>query len=130
MKDKRMMRGLLSDMYESDAWVRAFMDECFIMWGLPCSTMACMSQKDRTLFAWGMLHITQSMSKDRDIWMGMKEKVLPSKAAWEYSRRFWTTTGMDLIPPMPGPEAQEPQTIALAGPMKVDGKDTHVSGSS
>ncbi len=125
-----MMRGRLGDLYESDAWVRAFMDECFIMWGLPCSTMACMSQKDRTLFAWGMLHITQTMSNDRSTWMGMKDKIQPAKAAWEYSRRMWEKTGMVLIPPMPAQIREEPANMALEGPMKIDGKDTYVSGSS
>ena len=127
-QDKRIIKGLLGDLYENDLWVRSFMDECFIMWGYPCSTLQCMSKTDRTMFAWGMMHLVQSLSKDKDIWWGMRDKIDPDKAAWEYSRRMYENTGLELIPGMPG-TLLERGTTALTGPMKVQGSDAPVSGS-
>lgn len=128
MKDKRIIKGVIGDLYENDVWVRAFMDECFLMWGFPCSSMACMSKQDRTMFAWGMLHLVQTLTKDRDIWWGMRDKVDPPKAAWEYSRRLFETTGLALIPGLP--EALPDRgAMALSGPLKTEGADTPVSGS-
>lgn len=127
-QDKRIIKGLLGDLYENDLWVRSFMDECFIMWGFPCSTLQCMSKTDRTMFAWGMMHLVQSLSKDKDIWWGMRDKIEPGKAAWEYSRRMYERTGLELIPGMPG-SLLERGTAALTGPMAVQGSDSPVSGS-
>lgn len=106
------------------------MDECFLMWGYPCSALACMSQTDRTMFAWGMLHLVQSLTHDKDIWMGMRDKIEPEKAAWEYSRRVYEKSGIELIPAIPSAASGQAGTRALTGPMKVDGVDSPVSGSA
>ena len=124
MSKKNILRGHLGDLYTNDRWVRAFMDECFLLWGLPCSSLACMSQKDRTLFAWGMLHLTHAMKRNTDIWYGMREKIEPPLAAWEFSRRFYEKTkGDNLIPIMPESEGAYP---ALTGPMAADGSDAPI----
>ena len=130
-KDKRIIKGMIGDLYDNDVWVRGFMDECFLMWGFPCSTLQCMSKQDRTMFAWGMLHLVQSLTKDKDIWWGMRDKVEPRKAAWEYSRRVFESTGLDLIPPLPAEIPDERGTLALTttNPL-VRVVDTPVSGSS
>ena len=120
---KIMLRGIIGELYGTDSWFRAFMDECFILWGYPCSGMACMSQKDRTMFAWGMLHLVQSLTKDRATWEPMRDKIEPDAAAWEYSRRLYETTGLELIPTMPGEAPPKEDTLALPNPMKVDGTD-------
>ena len=129
MKKRTLPQGLIGDLYENDGWVRAFMDECFLMWGYPCSSMQCMSQTDRTMFAWGMLHLVQSLTKDRATWEPMRDKIEPDAAAWEYSRRLYETTGLELIPTMPGEAPPKEDTLALPNPMKVDGTDAPVSGS-
>ena len=126
---KIMLRGIIGELYSNDSWFRAFMDECFILWGFPCSGLACMSQKDRTMFAWGMLHLVQSLNKDRQTWEPMRDKIEPDKAAWEYSRRLWESTGIDLIPPLPGEAPPQSDLPALPSPMDVDGSDAPVSGS-
>ena len=126
---KIMLRGIIGELYSNDSWFRAFMDECFLLWGFPCSGLACMSQKDRTMFAWGMLHLVQSLNKDRKTWEPMRDKLEPDKAAWEYSRRLWESTGLDLIPPMPGEAPPKSDLPALPSPMDVDGSDAPVSCS-
>ena len=127
---KNLARGLIGELYENDAWVRAFMDECFLMWGLPCSSIQCISQKDRTMFAWGMLHLVQALTIDKDIWWGMRDKIEPSKAAWEFSRRLWEN-GVDLIPSVPESEVPDNvKRLALPPTVKLSGSDTPVSGSS
>ena len=75
MKKRTLPRGMIGDLYENDAWVRGFMDECFLMWGYPCSSKQCMTQTDRSMFAWGMLHLVQSLTIDKEVWWGMREKV-------------------------------------------------------
>ncbi len=126
---KIMLRGIIGELYGTDSWFRAFMDECFLLWGFPCSGMECMSQKDRTMFAWGMLHLVQSLNKDRATWEPMRDKIEPDAAAWEYSRRLYEATGLELIPAMPGEAPPQEDTLALPNPMKVDGTDAPVSGS-
>ena len=128
-KKKIMLRGIIGELYSTDRWFRAFMDECFLLWGYPCSSLSCVSQKDRTMFAWGMLHLVQSLTKDKATWEPMRDKVDPAKAAWEYSRRLWEATGLELIPPMPGEAPLQETPPALTGPMEVDGSDAPVSGS-
>ncbi len=129
MKKRTLPQGLIGDLYEEDAWVRGFMDECFLMWGMPCSSIQCITQTDRTMFAWGMLHLVQALTIDREVWWGMRDKVDPSKAAWEFSRRLFEK-GIDLMPPMPGAMPENVKKLALPNSMKVDGVDTPLSGSS
>ena len=121
----------LGELYSNDRWVRAFMDECLLMWGLPCSTLGCISHKDRTLFAWGMIHMTHAMKCHNDVWQGMRDKVIPKVAAWEFNRRFYDATdGETLIPSMP---ESNPGDLALPGPKAADGADrptTKVSSGS
>jgi len=124
-KKTDILRGSIGDLYSNDRWVRAFMDECLLLWGLPCSSLGCMSQKDRTMFAWGMLHMTHAMKSRRDVWKGMRAKVEPKEAAWEFTRRFYEeTNGESLIPCMPD---SDPGTLSLTGPMKTDGHDRPVT---
>ncbi len=130
MKKRTLPRGMIGDLYENDAWVRGFMDECFLMYGYPCSSLQCMSQTDRSMFAWGMLHLVQSLTIDKEIWWGMREKVDPENAAWEFSRRLYEKTGMDLIPQMPTALPDNVKKLALPKSMKVEGTDTPLSGSS
>ena len=80
------------------------------------------------MFAWGMLHLVQSLTKDRATWEPMRVKIEPDAAAWEYSRRLYEATGLSLIPTMPGESAPKSK-LALTGPMKMDGGDAPVSGS-
>ncbi len=129
MKKRTLPRGMIGDLYENDPWVRGFMDECFLMWGLPCSSIQCITQTDRTMFAWGMLHLVQSLSIDKELWWGMREKVEPSKAAWEFSRRLFEK-GMDLIPPLPSSPPENVKQLASPKSVKVERKDTPLSGSS
>jgi len=129
MKKRTLPKGLIGDLYEEDAWVRGFMDECFLMWGMPCSSIQCMSQTDRTMFAWGMLHLVQALTLDRDIWWGMRDKVDHAKAAWEFSRRLHEK-GIDLMPALPGAMPDNVKKLALPKSLKVNGVDTPVSGSS
>tara|TARA_B100000530_G_C15817971_1_gene432266 strand:+ start:53 stop:328 length:276 start_codon:yes stop_codon:yes gene_type:complete len=89
-----------------------------------------MSQTDRSMFAWGMLHLVQSLTIDKEIWWGMREKVDPENAAWEFSRRLYEKTGMDLIPQMPTALPDNVKKLALPKSMKVEGTDTPLSGSS
>jgi len=126
-----ILKGHLGDLYENDSWMRGFMDECLLLWGLPCSSLACMSQKDRTFFAWGMLHLTHALRKNSAIWKGMKDKIEPDAAAWEFARRFSELSdGEPLIPTLP--ETSQGQ-LALSGGMKTDGSDappkSYTSGS-
>ncbi len=130
MKKRTLPRGMIGDLYESDARVRGFMDECFLMWGYPCSSMQCISQTDRSMFAWGILHLVQSLTIDKEVWWGMREKVEPERAAWEYSRRVFEKTGMDLIPQMPTALPENVKKLALPKSVKIDRKDTPLSGSS
>ncbi len=127
--EKQLVKGFIGELYTNDIWVRSFMDECFIMWGFPHSTISCMSQTDRTMFAWGMLHLVQSLNHDKDIWFGMRDKIEPVKAAWEFSRRVYEKHGLEVIPAMPSNSTLNAAARALTGPMKVDGVDTPVSGS-
>ena len=130
MKKRTLPQGLIGDLYENDVWVRRFMDECFLMWGFPCSSLQCMSQTDRSMFAWGMLHLVQSLTMDKEYWWGMREKVKPNKAAWEFSRRVYEKSGIELMPSMPSALPDNVKKLAYPSPMKVDGADTPVSGSS
>ena len=130
MKKRTLPRGMIGDLYENDAWVRGFMDECFLMWGYPCSSKQCMTQTDRSMFAWGMPHLVQSLTIDKEVWWGMREKVEPERAAWEYSRRVFEKTGMDLIPQMPSSLPDNVKKLALPKSVKIDRKDTPLSGSS
>ena len=96
------------------------------MYQLPCQTGRLEMEETSNLQTW---HLVQSLTKDKATWEPMRDKVDPAKAAWEYSRRLWEATGLELIPPMPG-EAPLPETPpALTGPMEVDGSDAPVSGS-
>jgi len=123
--------GSVGDLYENDAWVRAFIDECFLMWGLPCSSLQCHSKAEKTMFAWGMLHLVSTLQTDpEDLWLTMRGKMEPDKAAWEYSRRFWERTGTNLMPGMPEP-VEKPTTRMQLGLAKLvaSGSDG-VSGAS
>ena len=81
------------------------------------------------MFAWGMLHLVQSLTKDRATWEPMRDKIEPDAAAWEYSRRLYEATGLELIPTMPGEAPLKERPMALPSPMDVDGSDAPVSGS-
>ncbi len=75
------------------------------------------------MFAWGMLHLVQSLTKDKATWEPMRDKVEPAKAAWEYSRRLWEATGLELIPPMPG-EAPPKSDLPASCPIRYEGGET------
>ena len=81
-----------------DVWVRAFIHECCILYGMPCVANICISKTDRFQYAFGLMSVSTSMRRLPDVWKGMYAKVEPKEAAWEFSRRFYEKFNKMIIP--------------------------------
>ena len=101
-KSKSMKEDLLSQpisvMMAQNLWVRQFIHECCLLFGMPCVSGECMSKTDRFKYAFGLMNVSTGMRRFSHIWIPMHEKIDPKDAAWEFCRRFHEITGKMLVP--------------------------------
>ena len=90
---KKIIPGSLVHMFTNDLWVRRFVLDCADIFGLPSTQDACVSSKDKFMFAFGLMSITQAMRRMDSTWRGMHKKVNTKDAAWEFCRRFYEKYG-------------------------------------
>jgi len=88
----------ISVIMTQDVWVRTFMHECCVIYGVPCVADECMSKTDRFQYAFGLMSISTSMRRMPDVWKGLYGKVEPKEAAWEFCRRFYEKFNKMIIP--------------------------------
>ena len=88
----------ITDLFMTDLWVRRFVLDCADIFGVPSTSKACLSSKDKFLFAYGLMNITTAMRRMDSTWRGMHKKVDPKDAAWEFCRRFYEKYGDQVIP--------------------------------
>ena len=97
MKDDYLDQAISVIMNE-DVWVRTFIHECCVLYGMPCVSQECMSKQDRFQYAFALMSVSTSMRRMSDVWKSLYKKVNPKDAAWEFSRRFYEKHGKMIIP--------------------------------
>ena len=111
---KAIIPGSLVHMFSNDLWVRRFVLDCADIFGLPSTSNACMSSKDKFMFAFGIMNITTAMRRMDSTWRGMHKKINTKDAAWEFCRRFYEKYD-ELVVPSP----QDNNSVNRGIPMNI-----------
>jgi hypothetical protein len=97
MKEGHLERPI-SVMMAEDVWVRRFMHECCLIFGMPCVAEECLTKTDRFKYAFSLMSVSTSMRRMAPTWKGMYKKMKPKEAAWEFNRRYFEKYGIMVIP--------------------------------
>ena len=95
---EKLLDQPISVMMTQNLWVRQFIHECCILYGMPCVSELCLTKEDRFKYAFALMNISTGMRRFGSIWKPMHEKIEPKDAAWEFCRRFYEKTGKMLVP--------------------------------
>ena len=91
----------IRDAYDNSQWFREFIYEIINMYGYPVSSLDCETQKDKVMFSWAMLHVTDALSKERGLWHTLFDVDDPVMTADFFCRTFYEKRKSHVIPGMP-----------------------------
>jgi hypothetical protein len=109
MKSEKTSDQSISDLYHDDLWVMSFMHEIYDLFGIPCTTQACMNPTDRLLYAWGMMSLVHAM-QHHDDWKALQNSLAPKDAALTFIKKYFVKTSKLIITCMPEEKEHPPKT--------------------
>jgi len=90
--------------YENSPWFRDFFFEIFEMYGCPVSILGCITQKDKIMLSWAILHATAALKREPGLWVGLFEVDDPIITADFFCRTFFEKRKQHVIPALPLPK--------------------------
>jgi hypothetical protein len=112
MDNKHVVPTPLGFLIENDVWVREFVHECCILFGMPCTLSECLTKSERYMYTFALMSVTAGMRRMDDVWRGMYKKVKPKVAAMEFARRFNSKYDKMLVArPAPHTVKQTPASV-------------------